>query len=493
MSKKTAKKIPAEKKKLAANTANLAALFSPHTIAVIGASNNEKSVGYAVLKSLARGGAVLSENTAAFSGTLFAVNPVAEFILGYKCYKSVLDIAEPVDAAVICVPVKSLVSVVKDCAKKNVKVALILSAGGAESGDAGKKIQDQVVALARQAKMRILGPNSLGILRPSFNINASFAVTMPKPGPIALISQSGSLINVLLTHPAAKRCGFSCIASYGAAADITETEIIAWLLDDIETKAIALYTEHIRDGRAFMAVAEQVGKIKPIIALKGGTSMLGSQAVAAHQGSTAGNPLLYEAAFAQCGVISVHTLDELFILAKTAAWQPPCSENSIAVVTNSGASAVLAADYCKQHGVHLASLKDTLIKKLSSLLAPLATHSLPLSADQPFSNPLDLGDDALAPSFKAAISTLLDHDAVHGVIIIHTLQAMSSADETARVLAALHHAHPGKPLLTVHLGNSFSKETTAFLEEQKIPYFNELHQAVTAMKMLVDLGVRNKK
>lgn len=473
-----------EKKK---SPSPLTPLFSPHTIAVIGSSNNEKSVGYAVMKSLARGGALLSETSVAFSGMLYAVNPSTEFILGYKCYKSVFDIPEPVDAAVLCVPAKSVLAVIKECVKKQVKVAIILSAGFAETDEAGKKLQEQVCAVAQQAKMRILGPNSLGILRPSINMNASFAATMPTPGPIALVSQSGSFINAILSSPAAKKYGFSCMVSYGNAADLTESDLLLWLADDIETKAITLYLEGVRDGRRFAAVAEQVSKIKPIIVLKGGCSEAGKHVVATHHGIDAGDYALYQAAFAQSGVIEAHTLEELFDFAKTAASQPPCAGNSIAIVTNSGASAVLAADYCARHGIHLAPLKDAVVKKLSSGLTPLSTHQLSLSTT---SNPLDLGDDALAPSFRVAVNTLLDQDSVHGLIVVHTLQAMSSAEETARALAEARNAHPNKPLLAVQVGTRFSKEALNVLEENGIPDFNELHKAVMAMRMLIQRGER---
>ena len=385
---------------------HLSSVFAPHSIAVIGASSNEKSVGYAVLKSLARGGAFLSETGVAFSGFLYAVNPTTEFILGYKCFKSVMDIVDPVDTALVCVPSRSVLSVIKECVKKRVNVAVILAAGFAETDEPGKKLQEQVLAIARPAKMRILGPNSLGIIRPFINMNASFAATLPSSGHIAFLSQSGSLANAVLASPSAKRYGFSCVVSYGNAADIDESDLIAWLADDIETKAIALYAESIKDGRKFLAVAGAVAKQKPIIVLKGGTTPAGAAAVASHHGTDAGNYALYQAAFVQAGVTEAHTVEELFEFAKTAASQPP-AENGIAVIANSGACAVLAADYAERHGVRLAVLKDPVIKKLGSVLAPLSTHQLSPG------NPLDLGDDASPQAFRAALGVLLDQDTVH--------------------------------------------------------------------------------
>ncbi|MDO8642936.1 MAG: CoA-binding protein [Candidatus Woesearchaeota archaeon] len=469
-----------------ANTDHLTALFAPCSIAVIGASSHEKSAGYAVLKSLARGGAFLSETGVAFSGALFAVNPTTEFILGYKCFKSVLDIPELVDAAVLCVPAKSVLSVIKECAKKQVKVATILAAGFGETDDAGKKLQEQVLAIARQAKMRVLGPNSMGVIRPFINMNASFAATMPSSGSIAFLSQSGSLANTILASPAAKRYGFSCVVSYGNAADIDESDLMAWLADDLETKSIALYLEGCRDGRKLLAVAEQLSKVKPVIVLKGGATHAGAAAVARHHGINAGNPVLYHTAFEQAGVIEAHTVEELFEFAKTAASQPS-AQNSIAVVTNSGAAAVLAADAAERHGVHLVQLKDAVMKKLGAVLAPFATHQfIP-------SHPLDLGDDAQPQSFRAALGVLLDQESVQGVIVVHTLQAMSSVDEVARVVAEARNAHSGKPVLTVGFMNRFSKDALHVLEQNGIPDFSDVHRAVKAMKMLILRGERLAK
>lgn len=471
---------------LPASTDHLSAVFSPRSIAVIGASSNEKSVGYAVLKSLARGGAFLSETGVAFSGSLYAVNPTTEFILGYKCHKSVMDIADPVDTAVLCVPSKSVLSVIKECVKKRVQVAIILAAGFAETDEPGKKLQEQVIALAKPAKMRILGPNSLGVIRPFINMNASFAATLPSSGPIAFLSQSGSLANAVLASPSAKRYGFSCVVSYGNAADIDESDLIAWLADDIETKAIALYAESFKDGRKFIAVAGAVSKQKPIIVLKGGTTPAGAAAVASHHGTDAGNYALYQAAFAQAGVTEARTVEELFEFAKTAACQPP-AENGIAIAANSGACAVLAADYAERNGVRLAPLKEAVIKKLGAVLAPLSTHQLSPA------NPLDLGDDASPQSFRAALSILLDQESVHGLIVVHTLQAMSSPDEVARVVVEARNAHLGKPILTIGFLNRFTKDALAVLEEAGIPDFFDVHRAMKAMKMLVERGEQLKK
>jgi acyl-CoA synthetase (NDP forming) len=452
---------------------SLTPFFTPQSIAVIGSSSNEQSAGYGVLKSLARGGVYLGDNCKEFSGKLYAVNPDAEFVLGYKCYKRITDLPDPVDLAIICVSAKNTVSVMKDCVKQKIHAAVIISSGFAETGVAGGKVQAQLLAVAETGKIRVLGPNSMGVLRPLSSLNASFAATMPPSGDVGFISQSGSLANTVLDGAITKKYGFSAIASYGNAADVDESDLLTWLGNDDATHSIAVYLEGVHDGRKFIDVAKEVSQKKPIVVLKGGK--LDADFGSSHTGVSTGSYTLYQAAFKQAGVIEAESVDELFNFAKTLAHQPACAKNRVAVVTNSGGCCVLAADYCEALNVSLTELKPVVVKKLSSF-----------EGDQ--SNPLDLGDAATPEHYRTAISALLDTDTVEGVIVVQTLQSMSSAEATAKVLVELQEAHPQKAFVSAHIGGRFSKEAWKLLEANGIPDFTDLRKAVRAMSVLVKRG-----
>ncbi len=464
-------------KKEITNTESLSPFFTPQSIAVIGSSSNEQSAGYGVLKSLARGGVYLGDNCKEFSGKLYIVNPDAEFVLGYKCHKRVTDIPDPVDLAVICVPAKSAVSVIKDCVKQKIPAAIIVSSGFAEAGVSGEKLQAQLIAAA-DGNIRLLGPNSLGVLRPHSHLNASFAATMPLQGDVAFISQSGSLANTVLDGAITKKYGFSTIASYGNAVDVDESDLLAWLGEDDATRAIALYLEGVQDGRKFLSIAKDVAQKKPVVVLKGGKTetMEGVDRGSTHTGVSTGSYRLYQAAFSQSGLIEAESVDELFNMAKTLAHQPACAKNKIAVVTNSGGCCVLATDYCNTEDIVLSELKPPVVKKISS------------AVDKEIHNPVDLGDDATPEHYQAAISALLEADAVDGVIVVQTLQSMSAAEATAKVVVELQQAHPHKAFVSAHVGGRFSKEAWKLLEANGIPDFTDLRKAVRAMGGLVKRG-----
>ncbi|MFH1200568.1 MAG: CoA-binding protein, partial [Candidatus Micrarchaeota archaeon] len=235
-------------------------LANPHSVAVIGASHDKKSVGYGVLKSLVKGGVLRSEGGLPFPGEVHAINPNAREILGKKCHARVQDVAGPVDMAVICVPAKIVAKVVLDCAAKGVKAVVIISAGFAEAGEEGKRLQDEVVEIAKSNGIGVLGPNVLGIIRPCARLNASFALAAPAKGKIAFISQSGALADSIVDWALEARYGFSLLASLGNAADIDAADLLEFCAKDGETSAIAMYLEGLRDGHRFMEVAKKVAR-----------------------------------------------------------------------------------------------------------------------------------------------------------------------------------------------------------------------------------------
>lgn len=456
-------------------------LFSPKSIAVIGASRNEASVGYGIAKNLIEGCAFKCKYCHPFDGKIYLVNPKAEKILGKKCYHDVDEIKEKIDLAIIVVPTKIVEPVVIACTKKKVGSMIIISAGFAETGEDGKALQERIASIVSEAGIPLVGPNCLGVIRPPAKMNASFAPSMPPKGNIAFISQSGALADSIIDWAIEARYGFSVIISTGNQADLDISDFIEWLGNDPHTKAIALYIEGLDDGRKFMDVAARVSKKKPIIVLKGGRTEKGQKAISSHTGSIAGSYKIYETAFRQSGVEIADNVEELFDLAKALANQPPCKKNSVAIVTNAGGPGVLCADFCESTGINVAVLKDSTITKLdkSGKMHPAYSRN----------NPLDLVGDALPERYEVAINTLLSEDYISGLIVIQTLQTMTDPIKDAEIIIKAKKRFKDKPIVCTYMGGKFSRQGIELLEENQIPNYNDPKKAARAMKALIN---RNK-
>ncbi len=459
---------------------NLEALFNPKSIAVIGASRDAHSVGQGVLRNLTTGCVHKCEFCRPFPGKIFPVNPSATEVMGIRCYPNIKAIAEKIDLAVICVPAMVVPKVIAECAQKKVKAAIIISSGFAEVGKEGRKLQEQIVKLAKKVGLVLVGPNCLGIIRPHSNLNASFAPSMPPPGKIGFVSQSGALADSIIDWSIEKRYGFSAVISYGNKAMLDSEQFIEWLGKDEQTKAITAYIEGLNNGRHFMEIAKRVSRTKPIVALKAGKTAEGEKAVSSHTASLAGSSKIYSAAFKQSGIVEVDTVEELFDAAKVLSEQPACKQNSIAIVTNGGGCGVLCADHCEKHGIRLAELSKHAIKKLdaSGKMHPAYSRR----------NPLDIVGDALPERYEAAINTLLQEKKVAGMIVIQTLQAMTRPVENARVVCEAKQRFPDKPILCVYMGGRFSKNGMHHLEACGVPDYNDIRKAVLAMKALIKRG-----
>lgn len=455
-------------------------LFEPRSIALIGASRDPNSVGYGILKNLTTGCVFQSEYCRPFRGRIYAVNPNAAEILGHRCYRSIKEVEDDIDLAIIAVPSKITLSVVKECIDKKVNGLIIISAGFAEIGQKGKEIQDKIIELLKKARIPLIGPNCLGIIRPSINLNASFAPSMPPKGSIAFVSQSGAIADSIIDWSIDHRYGFSILISYGNHADLDVHDFLEWLEKDEKTKAIALYIEGIKDGTKFMDIAKKVSRKKPIIVLKAGRSESGMKAISTHTGSLAGSYNIYLSAFKQSNVFYVDTIEELFDISKALADQTYCRKNGIAIVTNGGGCGVLETDYCSHLGIDVVELKKTTINKLdrSGKMNPVYSRS----------NPLDLVGDALPETYEAAINILLDEDYIHGLIVIQTLQTMTDPEQDARAIIEAQKKHPTKPIICAYMGGRFSKRGRLLLENNKIPDYNDLKKAALAMKALIIRG-----
>ncbi|MBI5229307.1 CoA-binding protein, partial [Candidatus Micrarchaeota archaeon] len=391
------------------------------------------------------------------------------------CFPSVLNVPGKIDLALVITPAKIVPLVMRECAEKKIPSAIIISAGFAETGDEGRKLQEEVAEIARKGRMRLLGPNTLGVIRPSMDLNASFAPSMPPEGRIAFIFQSGALADSVIDRAIKEEEGFSALVGLGNKSDLDETDFIRFFSEDKETKVIALYLEGIERGRRLMQVARKCRK--PIIMLKGGRTKEGGEATASHTGHLAGDYNVLKGAMKQCRVLLVDSLEELFDLAKVFEEQPLLKKNGIAIVSNGGGAGVLCTDYCKEFGLNLVPLKEETLKKLDKHMHHAYSRR----------NPLDIVGDALPERYKAAIEALLAEDYVYGLIVIQTLQTMTKPEENAKTVVEAHKKFPSKPIVCAFMGGQFSEPGMKYLESRGIPDFQDPKRAAMAMAALAGL------
>ncbi len=459
---------------------NLNIMLNPGSIAVIGATPKKGRVGHDILKNLLKGGTFKSPYNSAFKGKIFPVNPRYKKIMGLKCYSSVLDIPSKIELAVIAVPSSYVFNVIKDCVRKKIPGAIIISAGFKEIGEKGKKLEIQISEYSRRHNLRLIGPNCLGVINTHNNMNASFAPAMPPRGEVAFVSQSGAIIDSVVDWAIENDYGFSKIISYGNKADIEIHEYLEYLGQDKDTKVITLYIEGIEQGGEFLKVAKKVNKTKPIVVLKGGKTSEGAKAISSHTGSLAGSYEVYLTAFKQAKLTVAESVEELFDFARTLCYQPAAKKNRIGIITNAGGGGVLCADACNKLGVKLARLTKKTINKLDSTKVMHPAYSK--------RNPLDIIGDARADRYKAAINTLLSESYINGLIVIQTLQTMTEPVKNANIVVEAHKKYPNKPVICSFVGGKYSKKGEHILKKNKIPNFDDISKAAKAMKVLVERG-----
>lgn len=439
----------------------LECFFDPQAVAVIGASRSPGKLGHGVLRNLVSSG---------YRGAIYPINPAAEEILGLHCHPSILMVQGSVDLAVVLVPSQHVAGVLIECGEKRVRGAIIISAGFREVGLEGRLREREIVDIARRYGMRLLGPNCLGIIDTISNLNASFAVGMPRRGAIAFMSQSGALCTAVLNMAQAEGVGFSRFVSLGNKADVDENTLLEAWRDDPHTQVVAAYLEGIQDGPGFMRLAEQVSANKPVIAIKSGTTAAGSIAVSSHTGTLAGSEQAYQAAFRQCGVTRALSVQDLFDYAVAFARQPPLPNDRIAIVTNAGGPGIMATDACERTGLQLASPGPAAMQRLRDCL-PSAASVL---------NPIDVLGDALADRYALALDAVLGDPDVGGVIVILTPQVMTQVAETARVVGERSRSS-GKPVIACFMGKDAVRPGVHILNEHRVPNYDVPERAVAAL------------
>jgi len=446
---------------------SLESFFNPESVAIVGASRQKGKVGYEILSNMIEAG---------FKGKIFPVNPNADEIDGVKCFPDLQSIGQVPDLVIIVVPANAVPAVMQQCANAGVKSVIIITAGFREVSKEGKGLEEQVIQIARQAGIRVIGPNCLGVIVPANNLNASFGGDLPAAGAIGYLSQSGALLAAILDMANANGIGFSKLVSIGNKADVDELDIIKAFSSDSDTRVIAGYLESITDGNVFVSQAERISHDKPILLMKSGGTQAGAKAASSHTGSLAGGEVAYESAFERAGVIRCESIKQQFDYAQCFANQPLPAGPHVAVITNAGGPGIMAADAIERQGLTFAKLSDKTTKKLAAVLPPAAN----------LYNPVDILGDALADRYESSLSVILDDSNVDTVLVLLTPQAMTDATATAEVVVEVAHQKPTKPILACFLGANKVKEGVRILREGKIPQYDSPESAVATIKVMAD-------
>jgi len=444
----------------------LESFFNPQSVAIVGASRQKSKVGYEILANMIEAG---------YEGRIFPVNPKAGDIDGLKCYSDLESLPEAPELVLIIVPARIVSSVMKQCAEVGAKAVVIITAGFREVGDEGRALEKEVVQIARQAGIRIIGPNCLGVIVPVNRLNASFGGDLPSAGGIAYISQSGALLAAILDTANASGIGFSKLVSIGNKADVDELDVIEALADDDDTTVIAGYLESITDGNAFVRLAEQISHVKPILLMKSGGTEAGAQAASSHTGSLAGSEAAYESAFERAGIIRCDSIEQQFYFAQAFANQPLPAGSRVAVITNAGGPGIMATDAIERQGLTFARLNEDTVSKLAAKLPPAAN----------LLNPIDILGDALADRYDFALDVVLDDPNVDVVLVLLTPQAMTEAAATAEAIVRVRRRKPDKPILGCFLGAAKVEDGVKIFQEGGIPQYVSPESAVTTIEAMV--------
>ncbi len=439
-------------------------LLWPRSVAVIGASRDPRKLGYLILDNILRYG---------FQGRVYPVNPGASPVLGVTAYANVMDVPDTIDLAVIVVPAPAVEPVLESCGIKKVQAVAIISAGFGEVGPEGAVLQQKLVNIAKAHGIRILGPNSLGILNTTHHLNASFAVGMPKEGGVAVMTQSGAVATAILDWARVVDLGFSQFVSLGNTADIDEIDLLQAWATDPHCKVIAGYLEGIRNGRVFLESARFASARRPVVLMKVGNSASGAAAALSHTGALAGEDKILDAAFRQAGVIRAYTMEELFDLSLAFACSPLPPGRRIVILTNAGGPGVMAVDAMERSGLALSALSTDLQARLRSLVPQAASMD----------NPVDLRGDATAMGYQSALEQLLADDDVDGVIVLLTPQRVTEPQVVARSIMHLAR-QASKPVLSVYMGGATFALGREMLGAAGLPVYPYPERAVRAMAAL---------
>ncbi|QYJ15511.1 Peptidyl-lysine N-acetyltransferase Pat [Rubrobacter xylanophilus DSM 9941] len=430
----------------------LDAIFAPETVAVIGATERPGSVGRTVMWNLISN---------PFGGTVFPVNPRRANVLGIKAYPNIAEVPERVDLAVIVSPAPTVPGVVRECVEAGVRGAIIISAGFRETGPEGEKLERRVLEEARRGRMRIIGPNCLGVMNPGTGLNATFAAGMARPGSVAFLSQSGALMTAILDMSFQENVGFSAFVSVGSMLDVGWGDLIYYLGGDPKTRSIVVYMESVDDARSFLSAAREVALTKPIIVIKAGRTEQAARAAASHTGSLTGSDEVIDAAFRRSGMLRVERISDLFNMAEVLSKQPRPKGPRLTVVTNAGGPGVLATDALIRSGGRLANLSEETRQALDGLLPAAWSRG----------NPIDVLGDADPERYARTLEVAARDPESDGMLVVLTPQDMTEPTATAEALTP-YAKGTGKPVLASWMGGQEVAAGVSILNGAGIPTFD---------------------
>jgi acetyltransferase len=442
------------------NRSALESLFAPKSVAVIGATDREGTVGRTVLENL---------RSSLFRGEVYAVNPNRTEVLGLHCYAKIADVPEKVDLVVVVTPAQTVPDVIGECVDAGVHAAIVISAGFKERGAEGAALELRIQEQLRRGAMRLIGPNCLGAMNPHLGLNATFAQDLARTGNVAFLSQSGALLTAILDWSLEEQVGFSAIVSTGSMLDVGWGDLIDFFGDDPATESILLYMESVGDARSFLSAAREVALRKPIIVIKAGRTAAASKAASSHTGALTGSDEVFDAALRRCGVLRVQRISDLFHMAEVLGKQPRPRGPRLTILTNAGGPGVLATDALLATCGELASISDASLQALNQLLPPHWSHA----------NPIDILGDADPERYSKALEIAVRDPNSDGLLVILAPQGMTDPAQVAEALKEHGHIH-GKPVLASWMGGKAVAKGIAALNAAGIPTFSYPDTAVRA-------------
>ena len=443
--------------------------LSPKSIAVIGASDKVGSVGRAITSNIMKG----------YKGTVFPISPSRDTVFDQKAYKSVLDVPEEIDLAVIITKNTIVPTVLEECGQKKIQGAVVITAGFKEVDEEGKKLEQQLKDISKKYNLRIIGPNCLGVMNldPQTMMNSTFLKITPKSGEIALVSQSGAICAALVEDASAQGIGFSAVVSMGNKADMTEIDILKMLAEHEQTKVIVMYLEDMGNGQEFLKVCKQITKNnaikKPVLVLKSGRSPEGAKAAMSHTGALMGSDEIYDALLKQSGAIRVDTMEELFDYATAFSKQPLPSEGDLVIVSNAGGPAIISTDSCSKLGIKMAKIEE-IRSKIDSVIPPWGSSR----------NPVDIVGDADFNRFENVLNEVLQHKNVGSVISMCTPSATLDYDKLAEVIVKMSKKYK-KTMLASLMGLDEGITNREILAAGDIPYYTYAEGSIRALKAML--------
>ena len=442
-------------------------LFSPGSIAVVGASDENNTVGMVVFRNLLDGG---------FKGSIYPVNLKHDVIQNEKAYQEISQIPEKIDLAVIATPAKTVPDIVRQCGEAGVRAAVILSAGFSEAGAQGKHLEKESMDYALHYGIRIIGPNCLGVMCPHLGLNATFSHNIALPGPLALVSQSGALCTAMLDWARQHNIGFSTMISLGDTADVDYGDVLTWLALDRNTSSILLYVEGIRNARSFISGLRIAGRMKPVVVIKAGRHDESTHAAISHTGAIVGSDDVFHAAINRAGTVRVNTIDQLFSAAQLLASENyRVKGNRLAIITNGGGLGVMAADHAIENNVLLPPLDENIKVKLNTVLPDHWSHN----------NPIDVLGDADVARYRVAVSVCMESEQFDGVLVMLAPQAMTQATAVAQTVADLTKAGR-KPLLVCWMGGEQVAEAHKIFSRNNIAHFDTPEDSIEAFSYMAN-------